>query len=110
MAHNKRFATTLEQGVVPFLVSIEKFLAAAGIPAADYSSYTEIRRWFEAAVPIIRSGGHLWAPMAEAALTKLNELQDVLPIILQRMPPAFTLQWNALAERLEADNAKLREP
>lgn len=110
MSQAQGCATTLERKLIPFLISIEKFLAGAGLAAADYSSYTEIRRWFEAAVPIIRSGGPLWAPTAEAAFLKLNELHEGLPIIFRTMPPKFTQEWNEVAGLLAEDNARLQDP
>lgn len=110
MSHGKGLAATLDGKLIPFLVSIEKFLANAGLTPADYSSYTEIRHWFEAATPIIRSNGALWAPTAEAAFHKLNTLQEGLPIILRRMPPQFTLHWNETAAALAKHNAELQNP
>lgn len=109
MPHNKRFAATIEKELIPFLESIESYLAGSGIEAAGFSSYTDMRKWFEEASKIIRDGGHLWAPTADAALMKLDDLQDTLPIILHKMPPEFTLRWNAMAERLEKDNQAMIE-
>lgn len=40
MSHDKGLAATLEGKPIPFLVSIEQFLANAGLVPADYSSYT----------------------------------------------------------------------
>lgn len=110
MPHDNGLAATLEGKLIPFLVSIEKFLANAGLAPADYSSYTEIRHWFEAATPVIHSNGSLWAPTAEAAFHKLNTLQEGLPVILRRMPPQFTLNWNEIAAALAKHNADLQKP
>lgn len=109
MARNKRFAATLEQELIPFLASLEAYFAAAGLGATDYSSYTEIRKALETYAKIIRNGGHLWAATADAALMKINDLQDALPVILKKMPPGFTLQWNALAKHLENDAQAMLE-
>lgn len=109
MARNKRFASTLEKRLIPYLRSIEGYLAATGLKPEDYSAYSDARGFFESMVPLIRSGGHLWATSADASLMKLNELQDVLPIILERMPAGFTLDWNAIAGELERDLQAMHE-
>lgn len=50
-----------------------------------------MRQFFETAATVIRGGGHLWAPTADAVLVKLNDLQDVLPTILKKMPSGVYL-------------------
>lgn len=102
--HRARFAATIEEELIPFLQSLETYLAEAGFSAARFSSYTELRKWFGGAAKSIRSGGRHQVLLADGVLMKLDELQTALPVVLAHLPVEFSRRWKALAEQLEKDN------
>jgi hypothetical protein len=103
------FATFLDDELVPYLESIEAFLIGAGLSAADFKLYTDMRILFGKASFVIRESDALREQTAEDALMQIDTLQDGLEIILRNMPPVFTVRWNLISEHLEVAMRKMAD-